>query len=59
MKEDSERLEQRIAVLEREVAALKKRGYPYRGIRKRSNRLYWGLPLYDIAMGPDQGNRAM
>lgn len=53
MKEDSERLEQRIVALEREVAALKKRGYPYRGIRRRSNRFYWGLPLYDIAMGPD------
>ncbi len=53
MKDDSEQLKQRIAALEQEVAALKKRGYSYRGIRKRSNRLYWGLPLYDIAMGPD------
>ena len=53
MKENSEQLKQRIAALEREVAALKKRGHSYRGIRKRSNRLYWGLPLYDIAMGPD------
>lgn len=53
MKDDSEQLKQRIATLEQEVAALKKRGYPYRGIRKRSNRLYWGLPLYDIALGPD------
>jgi hypothetical protein len=53
MKDDSEQFRQRIAALEREVAALKKTGYPYRGIRKRSNRLYWGLPLYDIALGPD------
>lgn len=53
MKEDSEQLKRRIAALEQEVAALKKPGYPYRGIRKRSNRIYWGLPLYDIAMGPD------
>jgi hypothetical protein len=53
MKDDSEQLKQRIAALEQEVAALKKRGYPYRGIRKRSNRYFWGLPLYDIAMGPD------
>lgn len=53
MKDDPEQLKQRIAALEQEVAALKKRGYPYRGIRKRSNRIYWGLPLYDIAMGPD------
>ena len=27
-------LKHRIETLEREVAALKKRGYPYRGIRK-------------------------
>jgi hypothetical protein len=53
MKDDFEQLKQRIAALEQEVAALKKRGYSYRGIRKRSNRFYWGLPLYDIAMGPD------
>jgi hypothetical protein len=53
MKEDSDQLKQRVAALEREVAALKSRGFPYRGIRKRSNRFYWGLPLYDIAMGPD------
>ncbi len=53
MKEDSDQLKQRVAALEREVAALKSRSFPYRGIRKRSNRCYWGLPLYDIAMGPD------
>ncbi len=53
MKEDSEQLKQRIAALEREVAALKNRGFPYRGIRKRSDRYFWGLPLYDIALGPD------
>ena len=53
MKDDSDQLKQRIAALEQEVATLKKRGYPYRGIRKRSDRYFWGLPLYDIAMGPD------
>jgi hypothetical protein len=53
MKDDSDQLKQRIAALEQEVAMLKKRGYPYRGIRKRSDRYFWGLPLYDIAMGPD------
>ncbi len=53
MNENSKQLQQRIAVLEQEVATLKKRGYPYRGIRKRSDRYLWGLPLYDIAMGPD------
>ena len=53
MKGDSELLKQRIAALEREVAALKNRGFPYRGIRKRSDRYFWGLPLYAIALGPD------
>ena len=53
MRDDSDQLKQRIAALEQEVATLKKRGYPYRGIRKRSSRFYGGLPLYDIAMGPD------
>lgn len=47
------RLRERIAVLEREISTLKQRGYPYRGIRKRSAKKVWGLPLYDIAMGPD------
>lgn len=46
-------LKQRIETLEWEVAALKNRGLPYRSIRKRSSRMLWGLPLYDIAMGPD------
>ena len=59
MKEDSDQLKQRVAALEREVAALKSRSFPYRGIRKRSNRCYWGLPLYDIAMGPDPGKGEM
>ena len=49
-------LKQRIETLEREVAALKNRGLPYRSIRKRSSRMFWGLPLYDIAMGPDPTN---
>ena len=50
---ESAQLKQRIDTLEREMAALKNRGFPYRGIRKRSHRMVWGLPLYDIAMGPD------
>ena len=53
MRDDSDSLRQRISALEQQVADLKKRGYPYRGIRKRSSRSFWGLPLYDIAMGPD------
>ncbi len=53
MRDDSDSLKQRISALEQQVADLQKRGYPYRGIRKRSRRSFWGLPLYDIAMGPD------
>ena len=53
MADDPEKLKQRIAALEQEVVALKKRTHPYRSIRKRSTQLLWGLPLYDIAMGPD------
>lgn len=54
MKEnDTAELQQRIASLEREMAVLKQRSYGYRGIRKRSATTFWGLPLYDIAMGPD------
>lgn len=54
MKENNTtQLKQRIATLEREMAMLKQRGYGYRGIRKRSDKQVWGLPLYDIAMGPD------
>ncbi len=49
-------LKQRIETLEREVAALKNRSLPYRSIHKRSSRMVWGLPLYDIAMGPDPAN---
>jgi hypothetical protein len=53
MKDDLERLQQRILALEEEVGALKSRGFAHKGIRKRSRRFWWGLPLYDIAMGPD------
>ena len=53
MRDDADQLKQRIAALEQEVATLKKRSYPYLGIRKRSDRYFWGLPLYDIALGPD------
>lgn len=56
MKDDNAQLKQRIAALEKEMAMLKQRGYGYRGIRgirKRSVTMFWGLPFYDIAMGPD------
>lgn len=53
MRDDSNQLRQRVEALEHEVAALKERRLPYRGIRKRSPRALWGLPLYDIALGAD------
>ena len=51
--DETAQLKQRIATLEREMAVLKQRGDPYRGVRRRSAKTLWGLPLYDIAMGPD------
>ena len=53
MKEESEQLKRRITTIEQDIAMLKKRGYSYQGIRKRSNQFIWGLPLYDVAIGPD------
>ncbi len=52
MAEDSEQLQQKVDALEREVAALKY-GSGRCGVRKRSRNYVWGLPLYDIAIGPD------
>jgi hypothetical protein len=52
MSEDSERLEARIEALEREVAALKQRAIP-RSVRRRSPESIFGLPLYEVATGPD------
>ncbi|MHB0954749.1 MAG: hypothetical protein ACYC0X_00075 [Pirellulaceae bacterium] len=47
-----EELRDRVATLEHQVATLK--ACPQRrGIRKRSDRVLWGLPLYEIAVGPD------
>lgn len=51
MHDDTEQLQQRVDALEREVAALRQAGR--RGVRKRSQRCVWGLPLYDVALGPD------
>jgi len=52
--DDRERLEKRVAELEKQVAAFRGGGlYPTRGIRKRAG---WGIgdiPFYDIALGAD------
>jgi hypothetical protein len=51
MNNDSQELRAKLDVLKQEVATLRR--LQPRGLRKRSNRLFFGLPLYDIAMGPD------
>jgi hypothetical protein len=49
---ETDRLRKAVDNLEEEVAAL--RELPrYRGVRKRSSVTFFGLPLYDIALGPD------
>ena len=48
---DREQIERRVAELEGEVARL--RGSAYRGVRKRSSLEVAGLPLWDLAFGPD------
>lgn len=53
MRDDSKVLKKRVAALEQQVAMLKSSRHAYRSIRKRSSQIFWGWPLYDIAMGPD------
>ncbi len=52
MVDKNEELRKRLADLETEVATLKQARMP-RGIRRRSSQTLWGLPLWDVAMGPD------
>jgi hypothetical protein len=49
--DDRRKLEERVDALEQELALLKERRP--RGIRKRSKTIVWGLPLWEIAVGPD------
>ena len=50
MSDDSDRLQQRVDALEQDIAAVKR---AHRGVRSRSTTYVLGLPLYDIAIGPD------
>ena len=52
MSDDSEYLQQRINAIEEEVAALKRNAGRH-SVRKRSESCLWGLPLYEIAIGPN------
>ena len=47
---EKEMLRQRVAELESELAVSERRP---RGVRKRSEARIFGIPLYEIAMGPD------
>lgn len=51
--ETRENLEKRVAELEKTVAALTGGYRVVRGIRHRSAALVGGIPLYDVALGPD------
>jgi hypothetical protein len=53
MSHGSTDLERRVAELESEVKVLRRTRYRNRSIRKRSDGRIFGLPLYDIACGPD------
>lgn len=53
MTRDTEELRQRVERLEREVALQRGHGGRYRGVRKRSEAEFLGLPLWEIATGPD------
>ena len=52
MSENSDLLQKKIDALEQEDAVLK-HGSVRRGVRKRSTKFIWGLPLYDVAPGPN------
>ena len=45
-------MQAKIQALEKEVELLKQ-AVPFRGVRKRSETVIWGLPLYDVATGSD------
>jgi hypothetical protein len=52
MSNELDRLDEDVSDLKQQVANLRQAGRP-RGVRKRSTRQLLGMPLYDIALGPD------
>ena len=52
MSEDLQSLQNKLDVLQQEIAVLNHRNIRG-GVRKRSTTFFFGLPLYDIAYGPD------
>lgn len=53
MRDDTRELRQRVEQLEREVALQGAYGRRFRCVRKRSETELLGLPLWEIAIGPD------
>lgn len=54
--DENRRLQERIEALEDEVAELRAKQHPrhvQRGVRKRSEAVYFGMPLWEVASGPD------
>ena len=52
MSDDPDHMQEKVAALEQEVATLR-RASVRQNVRKRSTKYILGLPLYDIALGPD------
>jgi len=52
MSEETDKLKERLAELETDVASLRQTRLP-RGTRRRSSATLFGLPLLDVAVGPD------
>jgi hypothetical protein len=57
MNNQNREMQERIEALEQEVAELRATGpspqYVPRGVRKRSESVYFGMPLWEVATGPD------
>lgn len=52
MTSEARELRERVEELEREIVLLRQ-SRSFQGVRRRSRVKVWGLPLYDIATGPD------
>jgi hypothetical protein len=50
---EGEALNRRIEQLERQIGAMQATGRPLVGVRRRSELTVFGLPLWDVARGPD------
>ena len=53
LREEVHRLTARVTELEQRTAPPAVRQFAQRGVRRTSSVRVWGIPLYEIAMGPD------